>query len=236
MSSWLRSEFVRERVIAVRLFHRVEVFALHVLDDRDFERVAIADFHRHDRHLVQAGNLRGAPAAFTGDDLEAIGDALHWPHHDRLDHAALPDRIGELAEFGIRKCAARITRIGLEEFDRHLALTTRPLDMRRLAANIPDQACKPATQSRTRFVGHRQLPWIHSRHSNIRISGGSDRRVGKGALFAPCPPWSDREKSVGTLRFAHPTASTQCASNSRSRWITSVASLRYASLPTHLRS
>ena len=72
MSSWLRLNSFGERVIALRLFHRVEVFALHVLDDRDLERVAVADIDRHDRHLVQAGELRGAPAPFAGDDLEAI--------------------------------------------------------------------------------------------------------------------------------------------------------------------
>src|ERR1700730_2410033 len=32
--------------------------------------------------------------------------------------------------------------------------------MRGLTADIPDQTCKTAAQSRTRFVGHRQLPWI----------------------------------------------------------------------------
>jgi hypothetical protein len=34
--------------------------------------------------------------------------------------------------------------------------------MRGLAADISDQTCKTAAQSRTRFVGHRQLPWIHA--------------------------------------------------------------------------
>ena len=33
-------EFVGQRMIALRLFHRIEVLALHVLDDRDLERVA----------------------------------------------------------------------------------------------------------------------------------------------------------------------------------------------------
>ena len=69
-------EFIGERVIALRLFHRIEIFALHVFDDRDLERVAVADVDRHDRHLVQAGDLRGAPAAFAGDDLEAVLRAL----------------------------------------------------------------------------------------------------------------------------------------------------------------
>ena len=74
---------------------------------------------------------------------------------------------GEFGEFGIGKLAARIARIGLEEFDRHLALRARPVDMGGLAADISDQTCKTAAQSRTRFVGHRQLPWIHLQHSGI---------------------------------------------------------------------
>ena len=153
-------EFVRERVIALRLFHRIEVFALHILDDHDLERVAVADIDGNDRNLVQAGELRGAPAPFAGDDLVAIGDALHRTHHDRLDHAMLLDGGREFTELRIGKCPARIARIGLEEFDRHLALVPRPIDMRGLAADVSDQTCKTAAQSRTRFVGHRQLPWI----------------------------------------------------------------------------
>ena len=38
----------------------------------------------------------------------------------------------------------------------------RALDMRGLAADVADQTCKTPAQSRTRFVGHRQLPWIHA--------------------------------------------------------------------------
>ena len=90
-------------------------------------------------------------------------------HHDRLDHAVLLDRRREFAEFGIGKRPARIARIGFQEFDRHLALRARPLDMRGLAADIADQTCKTAAQSRTRFVGHRQLPWIHADYSELEF-------------------------------------------------------------------
>src|SRR6202030_4841168 len=110
-----------ECVITLRFLHRIEVLALHVFDDRDLKRVGIADIDRHDRDLVQAGDLRGAPAPLTGDDLKAILYAFDRTHHERLDHAVLPDRIGELTEFGIGKGPARIARIGLDEFDRDLA-------------------------------------------------------------------------------------------------------------------
>jgi hypothetical protein len=39
--------------------------------------------------------------------------------------------------------------------------------MRGLAADIADQTCKTAAQSRTRFVGHCQLPWIHATYSEL---------------------------------------------------------------------
>jgi hypothetical protein len=34
--------------------------------------------------------------------------------------------------------------------------------MRRFAADIADQTRQTTAQSRTRFFGHRQLPWIHA--------------------------------------------------------------------------
>jgi hypothetical protein len=111
---------------------------------------------------VQARDLRGTPAPFPGDDLEAILCALDRPHHDRLDHTVLLDRFGELGELSLGEFAARVARIGLDEFDRHLALRPWAILMGGLAADITDQTCKTASQSRTRFVGHRQLPWIHS--------------------------------------------------------------------------
>src|SRR5258705_12016804 len=75
--------------------------------------------------------------------------------------------------------------------------------MRGLTADIPDQTCKTAPQSRTRFLGHRQLPWIQPKRScPLRLG---DRRVGKGALRAVPTIVRLRIFMVGTLRFAHPT-------------------------------
>ena len=73
----------------------------------------------------------------------------------------LLDGLAELFQLGVGKGAARIARIGLDELDRHLALRARTIDVLGLAADIADQTCKTPAQSRTRFIGHRQLPWIH---------------------------------------------------------------------------
>src|SRR5581483_11908620 len=59
------------------------------------------------------------------------------------------------------------------------------VDMRRLAADVADQTCKTAAQSRTRFVGHRQLPWIHVHHSSSVIPGRAKREPGISMLSMP---------------------------------------------------
>src|SRR5262249_36762365 len=163
---------------------------------------------------------RGAPAPLAGDDLKPVVRPLHGADHQRLDHAVLLDRGGELGEFAFRKRSARVARIRLQKLDRHLALRARPIDMRRLAADIADQTCKTAAQSRTRFIGHRRkLPWIHSTYSGIQFR---DRRVGK-AQRSP----SSLNRGWVSLGSTHPTDHRQLAAFiSRSRWITSVASFR----------
>src|SRR5438552_5689772 len=60
-------EIVGERLIAHRLLDRIEVGALHVLDDGKLERLAVADFDRHDRNVVEPCALRRAPAPLAGD-------------------------------------------------------------------------------------------------------------------------------------------------------------------------
>ena len=56
-------------------FERVEVRPLHVFDDGDLERFAVASLDDNDRDLVQPCPLRGPPAALAGDDFIGIRDA-----------------------------------------------------------------------------------------------------------------------------------------------------------------
>src|SRR3954471_23433736 len=114
----------------------------------------------------------------------------------------LLDGSGKFAEFGSGKGTARVTRIWFQKFDRHLALIARPFDMGGLAADIADQTCKTAAQSRTRFVGHRQLPWIHAATPELE-SLISDRRVGKAKRAHRNSPTEDG--GHGADAFAHPT-------------------------------
>lgn len=95
------AEIADQRAIAFGLFERIEIGALHVLDDRKLQRFGIGRLDDDDRNVVQAGTLCRAPAALTGDDLVAVRNAAHGPRNDRLDDAALAQRRGELIEFGV---------------------------------------------------------------------------------------------------------------------------------------
>ncbi len=64
-------EALDQLAIARRLFDGVEVGALHVLDDGELEDLLVVELAHDDRHRVQPGLLRRAPAALAGDDLVA---------------------------------------------------------------------------------------------------------------------------------------------------------------------
>ncbi len=57
--------FAGKPLIRLRLFDRVEVLALDILDQRDLERLRIVEVADDDGHLMQPGPLRRTPAAFT---------------------------------------------------------------------------------------------------------------------------------------------------------------------------
>src|SRR5207247_8693375 len=62
----------------------------------------------------ETGELRGAPPALAGDDLEAIADASH---HDRLDDAVRLDRLRELLQARVVDRNARLKVIGRKAID-----------------------------------------------------------------------------------------------------------------------
>jgi hypothetical protein len=136
---------------------------------------AIGDVEHDDRHFVQVGALRRAPAPLAGDDLEVVGAA--GAHHDRLDDAALADRGGQFGELGVGEQLARIARIGAHVFDRHLALAARHALVRlRLGANVADQRSETATQSRTCcVVGHGGVLRTHACCSQLAARNSFSR-------------------------------------------------------------
>ena len=140
----------RQRLIAAGLFQRIEIAALHVLDDGELERLAVGRFERHDRNVVQAGALRRPPAPLAGDDLVGILRPAHRPHHDRLDDAALLDRCRQVIELRLGEMPARIARIRLEIFDRHPPLIACALDVSSISPPTSPMSAASPRPSRDR--------------------------------------------------------------------------------------
>jgi hypothetical protein len=57
---------------------------LLVFNQCNGNRIAVFHLTHHGRYLVQAGQLRGAPAAFTGNNF--ITTIIDTAYHDRLYH------------------------------------------------------------------------------------------------------------------------------------------------------
>src|SRR4030095_5268530 len=103
-----------EPPVALRFLDCVEVLALDILDQRDLERLFLAEIANDRGPLVQPRLLRRPPAPLAGDDLEAVAV---WPHDDRLDHAARFDRFGQLGERVLLEDAPGLVRMRLDARD-----------------------------------------------------------------------------------------------------------------------
>ncbi len=77
---------------------RVEVLALHVLDERELEGDVGRDVLHDDHHFTEARLLRCAPPSLAGDDLEAVLTGRGATYDDGLQDSVLADRGGELLE------------------------------------------------------------------------------------------------------------------------------------------
>ncbi len=124
------AEPVDQRLVAEGLLHRVQVGALDVFDDGDLQHVEVVQLAHQHRHRVQPGALGRAPAPLARNDLILARSAGGGPHQDRLQHALLADRRGQLLQLGFAEAAARLVRIAAEKLDRHLLGRPRGRDGR----------------------------------------------------------------------------------------------------------
>ena len=111
-----------EPVQGARFFQRIEVLALDVLDERHGDGGLVGHTADDGRHNGQAGDLRCAPAALTGDDLVALRAAIdrrcQGPHHDGLDDTLAAYRNGQLFEGFLTQVGARLIAAALQQIDR----------------------------------------------------------------------------------------------------------------------
>ena len=111
-----QAEFAREPRKGFRLFDRIEILALEVLDERELEDVLVGRLADDDRRIGDLAALRGAPAAFAGDDLEFVGPP---PDDERLDDAVDFDRIDQLLQVLVAENGARLEGRGDDLVERH---------------------------------------------------------------------------------------------------------------------
>jgi hypothetical protein len=102
-------ELGNELGVALGLFDGIEVFALEIFDQGEFENGAVVGLADDDRDFGQAGQLGGAPAAFAGDEFQV---SAAFAHDERLNDALLFDGVGEFAERFSGKILARLERAG----------------------------------------------------------------------------------------------------------------------------
>ena len=128
-------EFVDELAIGIGRLDRVEILSLEVLDEGEFELIAIGELAHESRDAIETGGLGRPKAPLTGDELVAV-DRLG--HEDRLKDAVLGDARRERGKTVRIEPLARLMRIGLDPGGRDLErpwLSGAPLrDQRREAA------------------------------------------------------------------------------------------------------
>ena len=137
--------------VAARLFDRVQVLALQVLDERELERLRRRRRQHAHRHPLQARQPRGPPPPLTCDDLVALAVRTH---DDRLEQAHLLDRVRELRDALFVDVGARLVRVGrdhvdgeLGDFSGRLRLLRRARDERGQAAAEPPLRHDPSLPS-----------------------------------------------------------------------------------------
>jgi hypothetical protein len=96
---------------------RVEILALHVLDERELELVAGGQLPDHRRHAFEPGQLGGTDAPLAGDELVAV---QRLRHEDRLDDTVVADACREAVELGRVEALPRLVRVAPDPGDRYL--------------------------------------------------------------------------------------------------------------------
>ena len=77
-------------------FYWIEVFALYVFDEGDFELSFFRKFLYHDRHSGESREPRGARSPFSGyDEIGSVSGVLD---DDRLDYSVFADRVRQFLE------------------------------------------------------------------------------------------------------------------------------------------
>src|SRR6266849_2502565 len=88
-------ELFNEFRVTAGFFQRIEVFALEIFDQCQFQHRAVIGLAHEHRDFLEAQELRRAPPALAGDQFKLV---IPLADHQRLDDALFLDRISEFAQ------------------------------------------------------------------------------------------------------------------------------------------
>ena len=104
-------KLVDELRVTEGFFERIEVLALEILDQGEFQHRAVIGFAQDHRDFGNPGELCRAPAAFSGDQLEGVA---FLADDERLDDALFADGIRQFAQRFFGEIFSRLQRAGLD--------------------------------------------------------------------------------------------------------------------------
>lgn len=104
-------ELLVQAIKGVSYFNRVQILALDVLDERDLHEPLVCEVLNDDGHVGERSQLRGAPAALSGDELISVSGMTD---DDGLDDSVLSDGLGEFGEALRIEYLTRLKGVGLD--------------------------------------------------------------------------------------------------------------------------
>ena len=113
------------------LFDGVQVFALQVFNQAGSHRHAVIEIANNNGHIMQLGDLRRAPAAFTTDDLVTPSVTRLRAHKQGLQNAVFGDGSSEFLQRLTVRFHARLKGAGFDHGNRQAARWARSWGGRR---------------------------------------------------------------------------------------------------------
>jgi hypothetical protein len=95
--------------VALGFFEGVEVFALEILDEGEFEDFAVGGGPFDDGDVGEAGEAGGAPTPFAGDQFENVA---YGPDDEGLDDSLFADGICQFTQGFVGEVAAGLEGAG----------------------------------------------------------------------------------------------------------------------------
>jgi hypothetical protein len=117
-----QAKFFDQAREGARLFQRIQVLALYVLNQRHRNGRVVRHIADDRRDIREAGLLRGAPAPLAGDNFVALRLAKvrlpDGPHDDRLNHALRLNRLRKLRQTFRAHIETRLILAPLQQIER----------------------------------------------------------------------------------------------------------------------